>query len=81
MTAVVAVRAITKTEREALEVKTWIADAIAYMFDIKLFKQEEWKDCVDLAESLHYHGVYKDEVVPSFTAKEAVDEELTYWGD
>lgn len=63
------------------QVKEWIADAIAYMYDIGLFTQAEWKDCVDLAESLHYHGRYQDEINPSFSAKDAVDEELTYWGE
>ncbi|WKV20401.1 hypothetical protein 16Q_008c [Pseudomonas phage 16Q] len=63
------------------QVKEWIADAIAYMYDIGLFTQAEWKDCVDLAESLHYNGRYEDEINPSFSAKDAVDEELTYWGE
>lgn len=63
------------------QVKEWIADAVSYMYDIGLFTQEEWKDCVSLAESLHENGLYEDEVVPYFSAKEAVDEELTYWGE
>lgn len=67
--------------RQLAKKREWLADAVQYMFMIGLFTQEEIYDAVDLAESLHYHGLYKDEVNPSFSAKEAVDEELTYWGD
>lgn len=80
MTAVKEVTFVTRSARQAVERMEWIADAVAYMISIGLFAQEEIYDCVALAESLHYHS--KDEGGEMmYSAKEAVDEELTYWGD
>lgn len=56
------------------ERKEWMADAVWYMLDIGLFTQDEINDCYYLAECL-VDG-YTD-----CTPKDAVDEELTYWGD
>lgn len=54
--------------------KEWIADAVWYMLDIGLFTQDEINDCYYLADNLYDN--FED-----YTPKEAVDEELTYWGD
>lgn len=80
MTAVKYIQAVTRTERQAAEAREWIADAVQYMIILGLFAQEEVYDAVDLAESLHYHNRDEGgEMISS--AKEAVDEELTYWGE
>lgn len=80
MTAVKYIQAVTRSERQASEARAWIADAVGYMISLGLFAQEEVGDAIDLAESLHYH--YRDEGGEmTLSAKEAVDEELTYWGD
>lgn len=63
-----------RRDRLARERKTWIADAVWYMLDIGLYTQDEINDAYYLADNL-VDG-YED-----FTPKEAVDEELTYWGD
>jgi hypothetical protein len=74
------IQANTRNERQAVEAREWIADAVQYMIMIGLFAQEEIYDAVDLAENLHYH--FRDEGGEMmYSAKEAVDEELTYWGD
>lgn len=76
MTAV----AVPRSERQAAEAREWIADAVQYMSMIGLFTQEEIYDALCLAESLHYH--YRDEGGEMMSsAEEAVDEELTYWGE
>lgn len=80
MTAVLKVQATTRSERLAAERREWLADAVAYMISIGLYAQEEVDQAYDLAENLHYHlldGLGEME----YSAKEAVDEELTYWGD
>ena len=80
MTAVKYVQAVTRTERQAAEAREWIADAVGYMMNIGLFAQEEIYDALDLAETLHYGN--RDEGGELMgSAKEVVDEELTYWGD
>ncbi|QNN99975.1 hypothetical protein phiPsa267_009 [Pseudomonas phage phiPsa267] len=80
MTAVKAVAFETRSERQLRIRKEWIADAMTYLFAIGIFAQEEISDCYDLADNLHWHS--KDEGGEMmYSAKEAVDEELTYWGD
>uniref|UniRef100_A0AAU6VY91 Uncharacterized protein n=2 Tax=unclassified bacterial viruses TaxID=12333 RepID=A0AAU6VY91_9VIRU len=79
MTAVINVSAETRSERIAREQKEWIADAVAYMIMIGLYAQEEVYEALYLAEILAEEGCRDGEIV--FTAKEAVDEELSYWGD
>lgn len=70
----------SRHERQAREQKAWIEEAVSYMMQIGLYAQEEVEQAVDLAENLHYH--YKDEGGEiDISAKDAVDEELTYWGD
>ncbi|UAW53462.1 hypothetical protein QGX15_gp014 [Pseudomonas phage psageK4e] len=80
MTAVKAVTFVTRSDRQAAERKEWIADAVAHMISIGLYAQEEVDQAYELADNLHYHS--KDEGGEMmYSAKEAVDEELTYWGD
>jgi hypothetical protein len=80
MTAVKEVSFVTRSERQAAERREWIADAVGYMIGLGIYAQEEVYDCFALAESLEYHA--RDEGGElMFSAKEAVDEELTYWGD
>lgn len=80
MTAVKHVQAITRTERQVAERKEWVAEAMTYMFSLGIFAQEEISDCHYLAHSLHFSA--RDEGGEMmYSAKEAVDEELTYWGD
>lgn len=70
----------TRQIRQARERTAWIEEAVTYMIAIGLYAQEEIEQAVDLAENLHYHLV--DETGEMFySAKESVDEELTYWGD
>lgn len=70
----------TRRERQERERTLWIEEAVSYMIATGLYAQEEIEQAVDLAENLHYHG--KDEGGEMhYSAKEAVDEELTYWGD
>ena len=67
-------------ERQSLERKEWIADAVAYLLAIGVYAQEEVYEAFYLAESLQYHS--RDEGGEMmYSAKEAVDEELSYWGD
>lgn len=80
MTAVKYVQAVTRSERQAAEAREWIADAVQYMIMIGLYAQEEIYEAVDLAENLHYHNRDEGGEMMS-SAKEAIDEELTYWGD
>lgn len=69
-----------RADRQARERKAWIEEAVTYMIAIGLYAQEEIEQAVDLAENLHYH--LKDEGGEiDCTPKDAVDEELTYWGD
>lgn len=80
MTAVKHIQAVTRSERQAVERLEWIAEAVQYMIMLGLFAQEEVHDAIDLAESLHYHNRDEGgEMISS--AKRAVDEEITYWGD
>ncbi len=80
MTAVVEVKAVTRAERQAAERREWIADAVGYMISIGLYAQDEIYDALDLAENLHYHSVDEGGEL-MYSAVDAVDEELTYWGD
>lgn len=70
----------TRHERQAIERSVWIMEAAAYMVDSGLYAVEEWEQAVELASNLHYHN--RDEGGEMMASpKEAVDEEITYWGD
>jgi len=80
MTAVKSVAAITRFERQQAERREWIADLVGYSYLIGLFSQDEMIDALDLAESLYHNSVDEGGEL-QYTAKESLDEELTYWGD
>lgn len=80
MTAVKQVAFESRSDRQAREAKAWVEEAVTYMLAIGLYAQEEISEAVDLAENLHWWA--RDEGGEMmYSAKEAVDEELTYWGD
>lgn len=77
-----------RSERQAQERKDWIAEAIGYLFMIGAVDEGDIfysgtlysSTAYDLAESLWYHA--RDEGGElMYSPKEAVDEEMTYWGD
>ena len=71
---------VPRDERQREERIQWINEAVAYMFELKVFAPDEYVQAVELADSLHWHN--KDEGGDMMdTPKQAVDEELTYWGD
>ena len=80
MTAVKEVAFETRSDRQARIRKEWIADAVGYLIGLGVYAQEEVEQAYELADNLHWHA--KDEGGEMmYDAKEAVDEELTYWGD
>jgi hypothetical protein len=72
-----------RSERQAQERKDWIAEAVGYLFSIEAVDEGEILysgTAYDLAESLWYY-VRDEGGEMMYTPKEAVDEEMTYWGD
>jgi len=80
MTAVKSVVSISRKARQEAERREWIADVVGYSYMIGLFSQDEMIDALDLAESL-YHSAIDEGGELQYTAKESLDEELTYWGE
>lgn len=68
---------------EHLNKRQWIDRAVNYMLNIKLFNvliQSEVDDAYQLAETLYENSV--DEAgICTYDPIEAVDEEISYWGD
>ena len=62
----------------------WVQQAIDYMLEIKLYSTDELEGARELAETLWENSdnedIFKD-CTQLFSAKDAVDEELTYWGE
>lgn len=78
MSAFVEVSAITKAKKIEAHRNRWIDEATQYMGQLGMFNLEiekEYVDAYQLAESLF------DTNDIGTTAKEAVQEELTYWGE
>lgn len=70
----------SRSERQAREKVEWITQAVEYMLEIRLYSPEERNYASHLADSLWYHS--RDEGGEMiYNPQEAVDEELTYWGD
>lgn len=68
----------TRAERQAQERKEWIARAISYMSYLEVVTEDE--TAYSLAESLWYNS--RDEGGEMmYTPIEAVDEEISYWGE
>lgn len=80
MTAMISSSARTKTEKLEEAKAKWIEEAVSYMLFIGIYAQDEVEGATDLAENLYYHSLdERGEVM--YSAHEAVDEELTYWGE
>jgi hypothetical protein len=74
------VKVETRSERQKREREQWIEQATHYLIELKVYDLLEYSDARDLAESLEYHA--RDEGGEHmYTAKEAVDEEMTYWAE
>lgn len=62
----------------------WIQQAVDYMIELSLYSPDDLKGARELAETLWESSDNEDvfmDCTRLFTAKDAVDEELTYWGD
>lgn len=62
----------------------WITTAISYLMKLGVYAQEEFEGANELAETLwggsnNEHYLSDQSMLTS--AVDAVDEELTYWGD
>lgn len=81
MTAVKSVSAETRLERMAREREAWLQEAINYMIELELFEPSTgtppW--AIQLAETLYEDSIGLAGI--ECTPKEALDEEMTYWGD
>lgn len=74
------VKVETRSERQQREREQWIEEATHYLIKLKVYDLLEYSDARDLAASLEFHA--RDEGGEHmYTAKEAVDEEMTYWGE
>lgn len=86
MTAVRAFSVETKAEKlERLE-RLWLQEAAGYMFSKSIFDGtdvQEISQAYELAETLWENSDNADyaDTESWITPQEAVDEELTYWGD
>jgi hypothetical protein len=85
MTAVVSVKATTREERLIAARNAWIQEAMNYMFKLGIYDAiEEAEGANELAEIL-WDGSDNEEFFDDHTLfmspSDAVDEELTYWGD
>lgn len=84
MTAMVSVKATTREERRNKSRNKWLEDAVAYLIKIGVYAPDELEGANELAEILwdsSDNEDYFDDHAMFQSAKEAVDEELTYWGD
>lgn len=69
-----------RSERQARERRSWIAGAMAYMFEMRLFSASQYNQCQDFAETLWFANRNEGGEMMN-TPQEAVDEEISYWGD
>lgn len=70
---------VSRQERQTLERKEWIVDAMGYMLNLSMFKQETIDDCC-VADSLYYSCRDEGGGI-MYSPEEAVDEEFSYWGE
>lgn len=84
MTAMVSVKATTRQERLEAARAEWIQTAMAYLLKLGIYAPDELEGANELAEIL-WDGSdnedYFDDHALFQSAEDAVDEELTYWGD
>lgn len=84
MTAMISAKAETRKERYDRIEAEWINEAMAYLLALGIYAPDELEGANELAESLWDNSDNRcliDEPDHFLSAKEAVDEELTYWGD
>lgn len=84
MTAMVSVKATTREERRNKSRNKWLEDAVAYLIKIGVYAPDELEGANELAEILwdsSDNEDYFDDHALFQSAEDAVDEELTYWGD
>lgn len=80
MTAVKTVAFESRSDRQNRERVVWVAEAVAYLIALGVYAPDELEGANDLADNLWWYA--RDEGGEMmYSAKEAVDEELTYWGD
>ncbi|QNO00492.1 hypothetical protein phiPsa347_010 [Pseudomonas phage phiPsa347] len=69
-----------RSHRQAQERREWIDEAVVYLLALGIYAQDEITDAANLA--IYLFSSARDEGGEiMYSAKEAVDEELTYWGD
>jgi hypothetical protein len=80
MTAMTGAQFETRSDRQAREHRDWVATGVAYLIGLSIYAVEEQDEAKDLMECLWWDS--RDEGGEMMcTPQEAVDEELTYWGD
>ena len=72
---------VPRHSRQAEEGEVWVANAVAYMFEIGLFDSLERIEAIQLAEALLYNNKDEGGEIMDWNVKAVIDEELTYWGD
>jgi hypothetical protein len=84
MTAMISVKATTRQERLEAARTEWIQEATTYLFKLGVYAPDELEGANELAEILwdsSDNEDYFDDHANFMGAVDAVDEELTYWGD
>lgn len=84
MTAMISATATTREERRNKSRNKWLEDAVAYLIKIGVYAPDELEGANELAEILwdsSDNEDYFDDHALFQSAEDAVDEELTYWGD
>ena len=72
---------LTRDDLQALQYSEWLAAAVAYMMELKVYTEHENLQAYNLAETLWENCGNDDTEFNRVSAKDAVDEELTNWGD
>lgn len=76
------VKVETKHERQARERELWVIGASAYLVSLGVFTEEEKDQADELAASILFCNCidcHTGEI--EYSVKEAIDEEMTYWGE
>lgn len=84
MTAMVSVKATTRDERFNAYRNEWIQTAVNYLLRIGVYAPDELEGANELAETLWESSdndeFWNDEAL-RLCPEDAVDEEMTYWGE
>ena len=78
---VLAANFVPRHARQKEEGELWVANAVAYMLEIKLYSPTEKDQAIDLAENLLYRNRNEGGEIMDWDVQAVIDEELTYWGD